>query len=492
MAFQLSDTANKDKVFLVKRSELEGRLDCEYYNPAHYRDLALLDSSPYSTSKLKNVCSRIVDGPFGSAIKADDYVENGIPFIRVADVTHGEGTIKNDNLIFISHEAHQEISRSKVVPGDVVIAKTGATMGAASVVPDFIPEANIRGDLAALSLLTELCSAEYAITYINTPIGQRLFWRLDSGGTRGRVVIGNLKKYPVVIPPLDIQNQIVAKMNTTYAAKKQKEALALQLLDSIDSYLLQELGIELPAEEENSISQRMFVRKFSEVSGGRFDPFFHIPYLVELDTLFKSKSLNSLRYYANSYASGATPSKDESEIHYTTSDKGIPFIRVQNLSVTGELQLTDLVYISHETHNGLLNRSKVFEGDLLVKITGVGRMAVASVAPKGFEGNINQHVVVIRTGSMEISRWLATFINLSSVEKIASKRATGGTRPALDYPALFSLPIIFPPLEKQNEIAAHIQTIRDQAKQLRAEAAAGLENAKQEVEAMILGKDSNQ
>jgi len=36
------------------------------------------------------------------------------------------------------------------------------------------------------------------------------------------------------------------------------------------------------------------------------------------------------------------------------------------------------------------------------------------------------------------------------------------------------------------------KTIRDQAKQLRAEAAAWLEKAKQEVEAMILGKDNNQ
>jgi len=175
MAFQLSEMLNKDKVFLVKRSELEERLDCEYYNPSHYRDLALLGHSPYSSSKLKDVCVRIVDGPFGSAIKADDYVEDGIPFIRVADVTHGEGTIKKDNLIYISHKAHNEISRSKVVPGDVVIAKTGATMGAASVVPDYIPEANIRGDLAALTLLKDYCSAEYAITYINTHLGQRFF-----------------------------------------------------------------------------------------------------------------------------------------------------------------------------------------------------------------------------------------------------------------------------------------------------------------------------
>lgn len=342
---------------------------------------------------------------------------------------------------------------------------------------------------AKLLCKNNILSPDYLKVLLETNVIQEQLKINHIQTTIPKLGLGRIANLLIPPPPSQtIQNKIVTKRNAAYAAKKQKEAQAQQLLDSIDTYLLNELGIELPPEQENSISQRMFARKFSEVSGGRIDPFFHIPYLVRLDNLFKSKEGASLRHYANSYASGATPSKDESDIHYTTADKGIPFIRVQNLSITGELQLTDLVYITHETHNGILNRSKVLEGDLLVKITGVGRMAVASVAPEGFVGNINQHVVVIRTGSKEVSRWLATFINLDSVEKIASKRATGGTRPALDYPALFSLPIISPPLEKHNEIAAHIQTIRDQAKQFRAEAAAGLEQAKREVEAMILGE----
>ena len=45
-----------------------------------------------------------------------------------------------------------------------------------------------------------------------------------------------------------------------------------------------------------------------------------------------------------------------------------------------------------------------------------------------------------------------------------------------------------PTPKKQHEIADHIQAVRDRAKQLRAEATAGLEMAKQEVEAMILGE----
>ena len=50
-----------------------------------------------------------------------------------------------------------------------------------------------------------------------------------------------------------------------------------------------------------------------------------------------------------------------------------------------------------------------------------------------------------------------------------------------------SLPIVLPPLEKQIEISDHITAIRNQAKQLQQQAKTDLEQAKQEVEAMILG-----
>ncbi len=185
---------------------------------------------------------------------------------------------------------------------------------------------------------------------------------------------------------------------------------------------------------------KVFLVRSSEIEG-RLDPFYYLPNLVELDRKIKSKTNYSLKKFTLFRASGATPTKSNDD-YYADKKSGIPFIRVQNLSVTGELDTKDLVYISRDIHEGLLKRSKVTAYDLLVKITGVGRMAVASVVPDGFEGNINQHIVIIRTGSKEISENLAAFLNLDSVEKIASKRATGGTRPALDYSALFSIPVI--------------------------------------------------
>lgn len=186
---------------------------------------------------------------------------------------------------------------------------------------------------------------------------------------------------------------------------------------------------------------RVFILQKSELEK-RFDPFFYVPELLELEKKVLSKKPKKLRDYVKGLASGATPKTTESEKYYAEKENGIPFLRVQNLSPTGVLEFDDCKYINEETHNGMLKRSQVSAGDLLVKITGVGRMAVASVAPEGFVGNINQHVCVIKTGSKEISETLAAYLNSDIGEKLASRRSTGGTRPALDYPALLSIPII--------------------------------------------------
>ena len=186
---------------------------------------------------------------------------------------------------------------------------------------------------------------------------------------------------------------------------------------------------------------KIFIVKKSEIEG-RLEPDFYKPSIASLEKKIRSLSTKRLRSYAQSFAGGATPSKRESEKYYSDSEAGVPFLRVQNLQTTGELLLDGCIYINESTHNGLLKRSQVSEGDLLVKITGVGRMAIASVAPKDFVGNTNQHMVVIKTGNPSVSKYLAHYLNLDIIEQIASRHSTGGTRPALDYPSLKNIPII--------------------------------------------------
>jgi len=176
----------------------------------------------------------------------------------------------------------------------------------------------------------------------------------------------------------------------------------------------------------------------------RLDCHYYKPEFVELEKKIGKLTDKTLGDYIISIAGGATPDKNEVNRYYSDSKNGVPFLRVQNVTPEG-LNLENLVFINQVTNNSMLKRSQVREHFLITKITGVGRMAVSSVAPPGFEGNINQHLVAIKTKSREVSRILAEFLNSDIGEKLASRRSTGGTRPALDYEALKTIPIVFEP-----------------------------------------------
>lgn len=189
------------------------------------------------------------------------------------------------------------------------------------------------------------------------------------------------------------------------------------------------------------MSASQFIVKRSSLTT-RWDPFYFEPELVALEARVRAKTKLTLRDFTLHLAGGATPLKSEGDKHYASAETGVPFLRVQNLTTTGAVDLRDVKYITQSAHTKLLERSRLTGNELLVKITGVGRMAVAAVVPSGLEANINQHIAAVRTKNKQTSEALAAYLNLDFVEKLASRRATGGTRPALDYTALLSIPVI--------------------------------------------------
>ena len=173
--------------------------------------------------------------------------------------------------------------------------------------------------------------------------------------------------------------------------------------------------------------------------------------------------------FALAITGGATPHKTGLASAYADAAGGIPLLRVMNITENG-VNGDGLVYITRETHENYLRRSRVFAGDLLVTIT--GRIASAAVAPKGFEGNINQHSVVIRVKDESASRYLACWLNSNIGRLLALRRTTGGTRPALDYEALKSVPVVEGlPIVKVMEKALRIKREKEaKARELLAQA----------------------
>jgi len=149
--------------------------------------------------------------------------------------------------------------------------------------------------------------------------------------------------------------------------------------------------------------------------------------------------------------SGVTP--DGGSAGYL--DSGIPLLRSQNVHFDG-LRLDDVAYISEETHAGM-SGSQVKARDVLLNITGasIGR---CTFVPDGFgEGNVNQHVCVIRSGPCVDHRFLAAFLSSAMGQDQILSTFTGASRQGLSHSDLGLIRIPFPKLSVQRKIVAKIE-----------------------------------
>lgn len=259
---------------MVKIGELESRLDPFYYK--NNFKLLLNKLSKINCQSLSKLGIDVRKGVFD--MSPSHYTKIGIPFLRVSDIK--EGTINFENTVYISEQKHQEELYTEYLPNDLVISKVG-TIGEVSILPNTYPKYNISQNVVGLKLKLNLSYQiipKFLQICLTLSFGMLQFNRQFTTGVQPKITLNAIRKILIPIPPLEIQNQIVEIMDNAYNTKKQKEAEAQKLLDSIDDYLLGELGIELPQPEENTVTNRIFYRKLSDISGGRFDPYYNQQY----------------------------------------------------------------------------------------------------------------------------------------------------------------------------------------------------------------------
>jgi restriction endonuclease S subunit len=295
-----------------------------------------------------------------------------------------------------------------------------------------------------------------------------------------------IKSLKIPIPPKNIQAEIVAKMDKAYQEKQTKETQAQKLLASIDTYLLGELGINLPKQTDNSLTARIFTKKFSDIEGGRFDCKYYQKKYIDFD-----HSLNNTKYRTSnigdiitSIVSGSTPKSGGNA--YQDNGK-YHFIRLTNFNNSMEVDLSKALFIKKNIHYGCLQRSRLTKGDVLFGIAGsIGKIAIYNDKK---EANINQAIARLRFKNNVNYIYTAYLLNSGILKYQIERNKRPVAQPNLNTEELKSLKIPLPPLEKQDEIAKHISQIRDQVKQLQLEAKTGLEQAKQQIETMILGSN---
>ena len=167
-----------------------------------------------------------------------------------------------------------------------------------------------------------------------------------------------------------------------------------------------------------------------------------------------------------SIAGGATPSRSDDSLY---ADDGVRFFRILNVD-DGEIVERDLKYVTEAVHNGLLERSQLAAGDVLMTITGrVGSAAV--VGEEHLPANINQHIARLRIDRRRCRpEFLSEWLNCPAGLELSNRYVSGGTRAALDYGAIRSLRVPLPSLEIQDALIDAMDAARAERRAKLAEA----------------------
>lgn len=481
MSYQVPQDIDPNKIFLVNHSEIEGRLEPEYYRPS----LVSLEKRicGLATHKLRDYALYMAGGATPSKSETDTFYadsETGIPFLRVQNLqTNGELSL--DDCVYINEKTHNGLlKRSQVVEGDLLVKITGVgRMAIASVAPNGF-EGNTNQHMVVIKT-GDTTLSKYLACYLNLDIIEKIASRHSTGGTRPALDYPSLKNVPI------IEGIDFSVINEAIALKKQKEQEAQQLLNGIDSYLLEEIGVKIP-EMDASLGNRIFVINRNELEG-RFDPYYSLLYFRNAYRALEwcRYPVTTLKNISELITSGITP-KAAGDAYTEDKETGVPFVRSGNISIDGELNYDDLLYLKPEVHNKVMRASKLKKDDILIAIVGATIGQVGIYLGDG-EANINQAIALVRLKEGNDVQFIKELIKSSIGQLSLNRLKRPVARANINLEEISTIKVVLPPLVKQQEIANHIKAIRQQAKALQEEGKAILEHAKQEVEQMIIGSE---
>ena len=393
-------------------------------------------------------------------------------YIRITDIDEN-GTLSKE----LGATAETIDSKYILNNNDILFARSGATVGKTYIhkVKKINYKAFFAGYMIRFIVNPDIIIPDFLFIYTQLSVYKKWVKATQRAAGQPNINAEEYKSLKIPLPPLEIQQQIVDLYKKAYSEKQQKEAEAQRLLDSIDDYLLGELGITLPKEEEllpqntdknNSYNLdndnplvkkgRLFLTNLSEVTGKRWDAF-----------EFKNRKLK--------LGDGNYPNKTLKHLAYLLKGQSITSNEIEK----GDYPVIAGGQISPYTHNRYN-----FKGN-----------AITISASGAYSGYVWYHnypifasdcTVVFSKEESEI-----TTLYLSEILKLKQKEIynlqQGAGQPHVYARDLEKINIPIPPLQKQKDITNEITAIREKVKQLQIEAINILEIAKRGIEQMILG-----
>ncbi len=144
-------------------------------------------------------------GPFGSKLGRKDYVADGVPVLRGANLRVGGGFDESD-FVYVTSEKAEELRSSTASRGDVLITQRG-TLGQIALIPETSDHERyvLSQSQMKLTVNTDAASAEFVYRQMSTAeVTARFIAQAMSSGVP-HVNLTVLREFEILAPPHDLQ-----------------------------------------------------------------------------------------------------------------------------------------------------------------------------------------------------------------------------------------------------------------------------------------------
>ncbi|MFV5369726.1 restriction endonuclease subunit S [Acinetobacter junii] len=352
----------------------------------------------------------IAMGPFGSNIKAENFVESGVPVIRGTNMNFAK--FVDGEFVFLTEKKADELLGSNCHPDDLVFTHRG-TIGQVALIPkNKYPRYVISQSGMKLTVNQEVMDSEFLFYFFKSEYGQYQILKYEAqvGVPSISNPLTSLKQMCVPVPPLPEQKAIASVLSS--------------LDDKIDLLHRQNKTLEAMAE---TLFRQWFIEEAKED--------------------WEAKSLDAVVSHFIDYR-GKTPNK-------TTS--GIPLITAKIVKAGRIQEPTE--FISNEDYPLWMTRGYPEINDVVL----------TTEAPLGEIGLIRdtnvalaQRIITMRCDPNVFDNVLLKYYLMSEVGQYElDSRASGTTVFGIKASVLKKLSLLIPPLDEQKTIAEQLHKIED-------------------------------
>jgi type I restriction enzyme, S subunit len=170
---------------------------------------------------LEKLASKIGSGSTPRGGK-EVYEIEGIPFLRSQNIW--DDGLRLDDVAFISEDTHGKMNATKVIPMDILLNITGASIGRCAIIPDNFGEANVSQHVTIIRCINPEIR-RFIHFVLLSPFGQSMIWTRQVGMSREGLSKKVLDQFQIPLPPLAEQRRIVAKIDELMARCDELEKL---------------------------------------------------------------------------------------------------------------------------------------------------------------------------------------------------------------------------------------------------------------------------